>query len=178
MKRLSIFTLVIAGVIVLSQLAIATDDESPPCNCDPDYLGEYCGCYMVADNGFKSWHDASGPFGITAYGCDHLPTGYKGTKYYKDIEWWLAVSTSATPTIGYAPLGVEFGAAVSGGTPPYTYSWTFGDGQADSGASPSHTYQNPGTYTAMVTATDNCGRWGFAGDVITAYPLMIGPFFP
>jgi hypothetical protein len=177
MKRLSIFTLTIAGVIALSQLVMAADDK-PPCDCDPDYLGEYCGCYMVANNGFRSWHDASGPFGITAYGCDHLPPGYKGTKYYKDIDWWLDGSSSATPTSGYAPLGVDFGATVSGGTPPYSYFWTFGDGQIGEGASPSHTYQYPGTYTAMVTATDSCGRSIFMGAVVSAYPLMFSPPFP
>jgi PKD repeat protein len=37
------------------------------------------------------------------------------------------------------------------------YAWTFGDGGAAAGTSPSHTYQNAGTYTATLTVTDNQG---------------------
>jgi len=179
MKKLSIFTLVIAGVIALSQLAMAADDK-PPCNCDPYNWGPYCGCYLVTVMDGQVTHKAwFYPPDITEYGCTHnLPAGTTGTKYYQDIEDWLDGSSSATPTSGYAPLAVEFGATVSGGTPPYTYYWTFGDGQTGEGASPSHTYQYPGTYTAMVTATDDCGRWALMGAVVNAYPLMFGPPFP
>ncbi len=46
-------------------------------------------------------------------------------------------------------------ATESGGTAPFTYGWTFGDGSTASGSlNPSHTYANPGTYTATVTVTD------------------------
>ena len=46
-------------------------------------------------------------------------------------------------------------ATESGGTAPFTYSWTFGDGTTASGSlNPSHTYANPGTFTATVTVTD------------------------
>lgn len=38
-----------------------------------------------------------------------------------------------------------------------SYAWTFGDGQDGSGATPSHTYGAPGTYTATLTVTDNQG---------------------
>ena len=43
----------------------------------------------------------------------------------------------------------------SGGTAPLSYSWNFGDGTTASGSlTPSHTYANPGSYTASVTVTD------------------------
>jgi hypothetical protein len=38
-----------------------------------------------------------------------------------------------------------------------SYSWDFGDGNADSGASVSHTYTSPGIYTATVTASNGDG---------------------
>jgi hypothetical protein len=51
-------------------------------------------------------------------------------------------------------LTVTFGAAVSGGTLPYKFFWTFGDGTSSTLAAPSHTYQ-PGFYSATLTVTDS-----------------------
>ena len=38
-----------------------------------------------------------------------------------------------------------------------SYSWNFGDGTSGSGATPSHAYNTAGTYTAILTVTDNNG---------------------
>lgn len=67
----------------------------------------------------------------------------------------LSVSASATPISGTAPLGVSFSGSASGGTSPYSYSWDFGDEGSSTEQNPSHTYSNPGTYTAMLTVTDS-----------------------
>ncbi len=37
------------------------------------------------------------------------------------------------------------------------YDWDFGDGNTDTGATPSHTYAEEGTYTVTLTVTDNGG---------------------
>ena len=67
----------------------------------------------------------------------------------------------ADPTAGSAPLAVRFSATgldPDGG--PLTYHWDFGDGAESLAASPRHTYTEPGTYTAVVTATDEAGDTG------------------
>jgi PKD repeat protein len=93
--------------------------------------------------------------------------------------WGLVVNCSATPTSGFAPLGVGLLATVSGGTGPYTITWNFGDGTTGTGAAPYHVYQNPGSYTSMVTVTDSTGKWTVApGASVTAYPNMVGPPMP
>ena len=48
-----------------------------------------------------------------------------------------------------------------------SYGWAFGDGVSATGASTSHAYLNPGTYTATFTATDNTGAAGSASRTIT-----------
>jgi hypothetical protein len=48
----------------------------------------------------------------------------------------------------------SFSCAGSGGVRPYTYSWTFGDGNTGSGASTSHIYNTPGPMTVACTVTD------------------------
>jgi hypothetical protein len=71
----------------------------------------------------------------------------------------LAVSITASSTQGDAPLTVDFSATVTGGTPPYTYSWDFdGDGIVDETSdepTAQHTYNEPGTYLASLLVTDS-----------------------
>jgi glucose/arabinose dehydrogenase/PKD repeat protein len=76
-------------------------------------------------------------------------------------------SASATPTSGVAPLTVQFSSAGSTDADgdALAYEWDFGDGTPVSGvASPEHTYQADGTYTARLTVTD--GRGGSSTDTI------------
>jgi PKD repeat protein len=57
--------------------------------------------------------------------------------------------------------GVSIGFSAAGSTDPdgsiVSYSWAFGDGTSGSGASPIKTYAVAGTYTAVLTVTDNLG---------------------
>jgi PKD repeat protein len=53
------------------------------------------------------------------------------------------------------------------------YSWNWGDNTAlSTGASPSHTYATPGTYTITLTATDS---WNRAGTPVTREVTMTEP---
>ena len=51
---------------------------------------------------------------------------------------------------------VTFSANVRG-TAPIRYEWDFGDGTTGTGATPSHTYRTPGTYTVTLTASNDGG---------------------
>jgi hypothetical protein len=46
----------------------------------------------------------------------------------------------------------------TGGIPPYTATWNWGDGNSTGGLYPSHTYTTAGTYSICLTVTDanNC----------------------
>ncbi len=76
---------------------------------------------------------------------------------FAPLDYDLALSAAATPGDGEAPLEVHFSAAASGGTAPYEYRWTFGDGEEASGAEVDHRYLWPGTYEAVATVTDALG---------------------
>jgi len=52
---------------------------------------------------------------------------------------------------------VRFSANVQGDS-PISRSWSFGDGSSGSGQSPTHTYDEPGQYTARLTASNNVGE--------------------
>jgi PKD repeat protein len=76
---------------------------------------------------------------------------------------------TADTTTGDAPLLVHFDG--SGSSDPdgsiASYQWNFGNGQSASGATASATYDNPGTYQATLTVTDNSGATNTATLVIT-----------
>lgn len=67
------------------------------------------------------------------------------------------LSIAASPLQGDAPLNVSFTSTITGGTPPYTYAWSFGDGGTNSTANPSHLYTAAGPYVAILVATDGTG---------------------
>src|SRR5438552_2719993 len=61
-------------------------------------------------------------------------------------------SSPSSPTVRGT---VTFTSTVSGGTTPYTYAWTFGDGATSSVANPTHAYSTAGTFTVTLIVTDS-----------------------
>ncbi len=81
------------------------------------------------------------------------------------------ITTNPSPPNGAAPLTLNFSG--SGSTDqdndPLSYEWRFGDGTAVStAAAPSHTYVNPGAYTATLTVRDGRGGSNTASVQISA----------
>lgn len=81
------------------------------------------------------------------------------------------------------PITVSFNAIVSGGAPPYQYSWNFEDGSSLSNQSaPVHTYYSSalgGAPLAILTVTDAAAHtagW-VAPPLATACPSIPAPFF-
>src|SRR5207245_4079803 len=72
--------------------------------------------------------------------------------------------TPSNPTTGQT---VSFTGSASGGTPPYSYSWTFGDGGSASGSSTSHVYQTAGSYNVVLTVTDAAGQTANSAQTVT-----------
>jgi len=70
-----------------------------------------------------------------------------------------ALGATANASASNVTLGtnVDFTAAGSAGTAPYSYTWTFGDGGRAAAATTTHAYTAAGTYTATVWVNDSVG---------------------
>ncbi len=74
-----------------------------------------------------------------------------------DADLEPAVEVLADPTAGLAPLAVAFTSRVTGGNPPFSYQWDFGDGGLSDQPDPSHEYTGAGTFQAVLVVTDTDG---------------------
>jgi PKD repeat protein len=71
------------------------------------------------------------------------------------------VDIEADPDIGTAPLTVHFAAVLDDDlVGPFYYQWDFGDGGHDVNSPTTHTYREPGQYTATLTVTNSQGQLG------------------
>ncbi|MBQ1048836.1 ThuA domain-containing protein [Micromonospora sp. C51] len=75
-----------------------------------------------------------------------------------------AVTATATPATGTAPLTIAFGGTATDpeGDTPLTYEWEFGDGGTADTLQAEHTYTAPGNFTATLTVTDSRGARSYA----------------
>ena len=69
----------------------------------------------------------------------------------------LNATATGTPAGGGAPLVVSFQSHVTGGCPPISYVWEYGDGGTDAEENPRHEYVAEGKYTARLTVKDGKG---------------------
>jgi glucose/arabinose dehydrogenase len=82
-----------------------------------------------------------------------------------------------TPTVGVAPLTVNFSSAGSydPNGDPLTFAWTFGDNGTSSDPAPTHQYLTSGTYTAVLTVFDNHGAQASDNVIVRATATGVFP---
>lgn len=83
----------------------------------------------------------------------------------------LSADYVASRTSGRALLSVNLAGSASGGIPPYSYYWTFGDGSSSTSQYPSHSYASAGTYTVTLTVSDSDSANSSATKSITVRTL-------
>ena len=86
-----------------------------------------------------------------------------------------SITATATPTSGNIPLAVAFAANVTNGQAPFTYAWTFGDGNTGSNQATTHTYTTAGTFNWSVTVTDAQNNTATASGAVTAINPVVPP---
>jgi len=144
------------------------------------------------------WNESANATGFPpTAGAAAVPSGDLGANFYwvfggwpfrgPDLETWLlylpdggtpgnlGVQIRATPSQGSAPLSVTFSAQVSGGNPPYSYLWNFGDGSSGSTlAQPVHVFERPQQYQVSLTVRDSLGHTATATLYVSVFAAPAG----
>lgn len=120
---------------------------------------------------------------IEGVGAGDLATGYSdyGSIGQYSISGTLvtrlsqppSASASANVFYGTTPLTVAF-SSVNSSDPDgaiVNYHWNFGDGTSSTEPNPVHIYNSAGTFTAVLTVTNNSGLTGMSSVFITAVPV-------
>jgi hypothetical protein len=156
-----------------------TGNEGSPITFDGSGSSSICGFPTLQWN----FSDGGVAYGASPQHAFQGPGVYSGQLTATDVTGLTAVAAfsvtvndlppvvNAGPNVGTA-WGVSAalnGSAVDPGADDQStlsYSWTFGDGtpSASGGASVTHVYGAPGTYTATLTS---CSRWGQCGSAST-----------
>ncbi|HEV2519323.1 MAG TPA: PKD domain-containing protein [Thermoplasmata archaeon] len=94
--------------------------------------------------------------------------GRVNASFVEHVHPALSLKISASPTAPSLGQLVNFTATASGGTSPYSYSWSFGDGGSGGDLQNiSHIFTTNGPFTATVGATDGVGNVVFATENLT-----------
>jgi len=70
----------------------------------------------------------------------------------------LGANFTFSPAYPDSGMEVNFSAIATGGTQPYQYVWTFGDGGASTGQTVGHPYLIAGNYNANLSVSDEAGQ--------------------
>lgn len=92
-----------------------------------------------------------------------------------EIHSLPSVVLAVAPGSPYAGEPTTLYANVSGGTPPYTYAWTFGDGDASALPFPSHNFTSAGAFSVRVSVNDSVGGSAHQALEVTVGTAPPGP---
>ncbi len=109
-------------------------------------------------------YDASGTMTAT---CSVVDASGGNATASVEVAVYALPSVTATADRRSAEPGtpITFTATPTGGSGGFSYNWGFGDRSSGDGAVVTHTYTDPGQYTAIVTTRDSAG--GVAANTVT-----------
>lgn len=135
------------------------------------WFGLPADCGTVSTGSFSCTSSLPGSYAIACTVVDAIGTRQTTATVALQVHTDPVVGAWPSRIAGSAPLDVGFTASVAGGTAPYTFAWSFGDGAVGSGPSTNHTFDSTGHYLVWVNVTDAVG-WTTAAEL--ANPVAVG----
>jgi hypothetical protein len=108
----------------------------------------------------KSWKNGVSQGGAQNLACVDLYAGDTASTsvYWDDLSLTPPIPPltcdAGGPYVGVTGQEIQFTGSADGGTPPYTWAWSFGDGGSSTLQNPTHAYLLPGLYEVTLTVTD------------------------
>jgi PKD repeat protein len=97
------------------------------------------------------------------------PLGVKASAHRSvAIDAELGAPVLQGPSTAATGATLSFSAVAVGGSAPYSFRWSFGDGATGTGPSMVHAYSSSGTYRVTVTVTDAAGETANA-----SFPIVV-----
>lgn len=109
------------------------------------------------------------------------PCGCSNSKCYKEdvilVQAPLIANFEFNPSC-LSAYTLDFNSTISGGSPPYTYLWDFGDGATSTLESPLHTYTSNGPYTVTLTVFDTENTDSYQFEIVNFDPNLPPELYP
>ena len=109
----------------------------------------------------KSWRNGVAQGGAKNLACVDLYAGDSTSTavYYDDLSLTPPIPTltcdAGGPYSGLTGQAIQFTGSATGGIPPYTWAWEFGDGGTAATQNPTHVYTTAGVFDVRLTVTDS-----------------------
>src|SRR5207247_90044 len=141
---------------------------------DQDWMAKgYCGPgHSPCDNDTITQYFSTGSISLDVQGFVYWDSGH--WELHPFTAWKLSSSPQPfTTSFTYSPsnpssgVPITFTAIASTGTPPYTFTWNFGDGGSATGSQATHVYTTSGSFTVTLTTNDSRGQMAMTSNTIT-----------
>ncbi len=142
---------------------------------------KYCGASTSCDNVTLSSQTTTSTLidvqGFISWDPGHLNETWhnlNGWEIHPLTGWRVhQANNSLTASFSFSPMSpttgqtLTFTASASGGSPPYTFTWSFGDKSSATGNPVTHAYSTAGSYTIAMNASDSTGHTAASSQTIT-----------
>ncbi|MFH0894385.1 MAG: choice-of-anchor L domain-containing protein [Bacteroidota bacterium] len=145
-----------------------------------NYNWDFGGGTVISGSGAGPYSVSWGTPGSITVSLFVVENGCVGpvTTHSINVEIVPEPSFSADPTSGCKPLVVVFTNNSQNVSPSTTYSWDFGDGTTSNMPNPTHTYNNPGTYSVTLVANNGaCSKSKTLTNLIQVFPFPSAEIF-
>jgi hypothetical protein len=125
---------------------------------DTDWLQIYYDGILLTEHRYTDTVQGTGTGGTLKLVAVDLFGDTGSIVYYDDITLMPPEPLSCSaggPYSGEVSEDINFTGDAFGGTPPYTYAWTFGDTGTATIQNPTHAYTAAGVYNVTLTVTDS-----------------------